>query len=67
MAEALTVWLDDETAAALQRLADLEERRRGQMVRVLIRRADREVARGQLLAAPGLSKEVPNKVIPKRK
>ena len=34
-----SVWLDDETAKALDNLAHNEDRKRGAMIKVLIRRA----------------------------
>lgn len=42
MPYALSVWLDDKTAKALETLCYTEERKRGDMVKVLIRRAIRE-------------------------
>ena len=41
MPYSLSVWLDDDTASALEKLVQAEERKRSDMVRVLIRRAAR--------------------------
>jgi hypothetical protein len=42
MPYSLSVWLDDPTAKALELLCQSEERKRGDMVKVLIRHAARE-------------------------
>jgi hypothetical protein len=42
MPYSLSVWLDDPTAKALELLCLSEERKRGDMVKVLIRQAARE-------------------------
>lgn len=39
MSYSFSVWLDDETAAALEKLTLQEDRKRGAMIKVLIRRA----------------------------
>jgi predicted transcriptional regulator len=39
MSYSLSVWLDDKTAEALSMLCDAEDRKRGDMVRVLIKKA----------------------------
>ena len=39
MPYSFSVWLDDETAAALENLTQQEDRKRGAMIKVLIRRA----------------------------
>ncbi len=44
MSYQLSVWLDDQSAKDLEALSRLGERRRGAMVKVLIRRAARELA-----------------------
>lgn len=47
MSNSFSVWLDDETAAALYQLARKEERKRGAMIRILIQRAIRESGTGE--------------------
>lgn len=42
MSNSFSVWLDDETAEALQKLAKVQERKRGALIRILIRHAARE-------------------------
>ena len=44
MPYSLSVWLDDKTARALEILCNNDERKRSDMVKVLIRRAARELA-----------------------
>jgi hypothetical protein len=42
-----SVWLDDKTARDLESLSRFEERKRGAMVKVLIRRAARQLAQAE--------------------
>ena len=44
MSYSLSVWLDDKTARALELLYKNGERKRGDMVKILIRRAARELS-----------------------
>jgi len=44
MSYSLSVWLDDKTARALELLCKNGERKRGDMVKILIRRAARELS-----------------------
>ena len=44
MRNTLSIWLDETTAKALKILCEANDRRRGDMVKVLIRRAVRELA-----------------------
>ena len=43
MSYQFSIWLDDKTARDLESLSRFEERKRGAMVKVLIRRAAREL------------------------
>jgi predicted transcriptional regulator len=61
MPYSLSIWLDDDTAEELKALAQREERRRSEMVKVLIRRAAREVAREQNIA-PGKTVRADNDI-----
>ncbi len=55
MPYSFSIWLDDDTAEALARLARADERKRSDMVKVLIRRAARDLPTD----APGASEPPP--------
>lgn len=43
MSQQFSIWLDDKTARDLEDLSNFEERKRGAMVKVLIRRAAKQL------------------------
>jgi hypothetical protein len=58
MPYSLSIWLDDPTAKALDLLCQSEERKRGDMVKILIRHAarKRELVQDEFVSTPRLHK-----------
>lgn len=48
MSYQFSIWLDEKTANDLDLLSRLEERKRGSMIKVLIRRAAKELAQSNI-------------------